>query len=313
MDDKPDKKTPGVRPALAWALLPALAAALALAFPPDGQMRSTFGQFLGRFHPILVHLPVALLILVPLMEILGMTKRFKALREAAGFVLGVAAAGAIVAAFDGWFLARFGGYSGKTVTYHMWGGVILSAVTLIAAGSRHALSNRKWAFGWFYPIVLVCAVGIMSWTGHEGGKLTHGEGFLTKYMPTTIRGWFGVSLPLAQEPGQTSVAIKDHSPYTTMVVPIFQRSCVSCHGPDKHKGDLRMDTYAFVMKGGEDGAVIVPGDPKASDLLRRVTLAKDDDEFMPSDGHKDLTPAEIEVLRAWILWGAPGPAPAPKA
>lgn len=308
MDKDPEKKPEGVRPSLRWALVPAVLAVVAALLPPDGTSRGTFGQFLGRFHPILVHLPIGLLVVVPLMEIMGMTKRFRALREAAGFVLLVAAIGAVVAAYDGWFLARFGGYGGKGVVYHMWGGIVLAFLMLVAAATRHELSNRRWALGWFYPIVLVAAVGLMSWTGHEGGKLTHGEAFLTKYMPNAIRPWFGVAAaPVAALAPTADPAPKDHSPYTVLIVPLFERSCVSCHGPDKQKGSLRMDTYAAVMKGGEDGAVIVPGDPKGSDLLRRITLPKDDDEFMPSDGHKVLSSSEVETIRQWIAWGAPGP------
>ncbi len=310
MDDTPEKAKPArkVGPALGWVILPALLAGVAFFFPPDGQSRGVFGQFLGRFHPILVHLPIGLLILVPVMELIGSTKRFRALREAAGFVLGVAAIGAIAAAADGWFLARFGGYGGELVTDHMWGGIILSALTIAAAATRTHLSNRRWALGWFYPIVLLAAVGLMGWTGHEGGQLTHGNGFLTKYMPDRLKGWLGVPIQHGVVVTPAAAAALDRSPYAIRVAPLFERSCVSCHGPNKQKGGLRMDTYALVMKGGEDGPVVVAGDPNGSDLLRRVLLPKDDDEFMPSDGHKVLSSTEIEVIRDWIAWGAPGPA-----
>ena len=308
MADEKEKKPKEISPILGWAIVPVILAIIAFVLPPNGEARAHFGQFLGRFHPIMVHVPIGLLVIVPLLELLGMTPRFKALREAAGFILGLAAIAAVIAAMDGWLLARFGGYSGRTVTLHMWGGIALSFLVIVAAGTRHELSNRRWTLGWFYPLVLVCAVGLMAWTGHEGGKLTHGDGFLTKYMPGPIRGWFGVPPepgPVAVDP---TVAAKDHSPYTILVVPLFERSCISCHGPEKQKGGLRMDTYALLMKGGEDGSIVTPGDPKKSDLYRRITLPKEDDEFMPSDGHKVLSSSEVETIRQWIAWGAPGPA-----
>jgi uncharacterized membrane protein len=309
MDKKPGDKPEEVRPSLMWAVIPAVIAIVAFLLPPDGTSRASFGQFLGRFHPILVHLPIGLLVIVPLMEILGASQRFRALREAAGFVLLIAAIASVLAAADGWLLARFGGYGGKGVIHHMWGGIALSFVMLVAAATRHELSNRRWALGWFYPIVLVAALGLMAWTGHEGGKLSHGEGFLTKYMPSAIRGWFGVAPAPVAPPVDVLAVPKDHSPYTVLVVPLFERSCVSCHGPEKHKGGLRMDSYAFILKGGEDGSIVTPGDPKKSDLYRRITLPKDDDEFMPSDGHKVLSSSEVETIRQWIAWGAPGPTP----
>jgi hypothetical protein len=82
---------------------------------------------------------------------------------------------------------------------------------------------------------------------------------------------------------------------------------VSCHRPDKHKGGLRLDAYAQLMAGGEDGAVVIPGDPAASEIVRRITLPPDDDDYMPSDGKKPLSAAEIQVIQDWIAGGAAGP------
>ena len=58
------------------------------------------------------------------------------------------------------------------------------------------------------------------------------------------------------------------------------------------------------------GPALVAGDPKASEILRRVTLPRDDDDFMPSDGHNLLTADQIALLTQWITWGAHGPQPA---
>ena len=117
---------------LRWGLLvlaPILIVFVLLIFlPPDGNERAQWAQFIGRFHLLVVHFPIALFLLVPVLELAGRTSRFAYLRLSAGFVLGLATVGAIVAAMLGWCLARSGGYSGPILTQHMWGGVSLAAV-----------------------------------------------------------------------------------------------------------------------------------------------------------------------------------------
>jgi hypothetical protein len=65
-----------------------------------------------------------------------------------------------------------------------------------------------------------------------------------------------------------------------------------------------MDTYAELMRGGEDGPVVVPGKPGSSDIIRRLKLPPTDDDSMPSDGDKPLTPEEILMVEHWIDAGA---------
>jgi mono/diheme cytochrome c family protein len=93
--------------------------------------------------------------------------------------------------------------------------------------------------------------------------------------------------------------------FTTDVKPIFAKSCVSCHGPDKQKGGLRLDRRADALRGGDSGPAIVPKNSNASILLQRVGSA-DPDHVMPPNG-KTLTNAEIEQLRRWIEAGASWP------
>ena len=87
---------------------------------------------------------------------------------------------------------------------------------------------------------------------------------------------------------------------------VFAHSCTKCHGQQKQKGGLRLDTRDAAMKGGDDGAALVAGKPGESELLRRVTLARGHDDAMPpKDGALD--PADVETLRKWIAAGAPWP------
>src|SRR5215467_5879275 len=91
-----------------------LVVTLLVAFlPPDGNERADWVQFIGRFHPLTVHFPIALFLLVPILEIVGRKTRFAYLRLSVNFVLGLATLGATFAAILGWCLARSGGYSGR--------------------------------------------------------------------------------------------------------------------------------------------------------------------------------------------------------
>ena len=93
--------------------------------------------------------------------------------------------------------------------------------------------------------------------------------------------------------------------YASRVAPILERNCSGCHGADKQKAELRLDSYAAILQGAKSGAVIKPGDAKASEIYHRITLPATDEDVMPSDGKPLLAPEEIAVLEKWIQAGAP--------
>ncbi len=278
--------------------------ALPFVAPPDGQERATLAQFFGRFHPLLVHAPITLLLLLPLLEVAGLFHPWAHLRATAGLVLGLATLGALAATGAGWLLAWSGGYQGETVTRHLWGGIALSAACLLLVALRRSYIAREGFLARvLYLPVLLGSIGLMAWTSHQGSAITHGEDFLTKHMPASLRTFLGVPLASVPENKTPAVAIPP-TLFTEKIAPILEKNCVSCHKPSKHKADLRMDTYALLMKGGENGTVVVPGDLKKSELHRRITLPADDDDFMPTDGKPPLKPAEIALIEQWITAGA---------
>jgi hypothetical protein len=97
--------------------------------------------------------------------------------------------------------------------------------------------------------------------------------------------------------------------YTGIVKPIFASTCLSCHGEVKQKKKLRLDSLAAIMKGGKDGAVVVPGNVDKSDLIDRITLPLNDDDHMPPKGKPQLTDKQIMLLEWWVKAGAPGDVP----
>src|SRR5262245_19837628 len=90
------------------------------------------------------------------------------------------------------------------------------------------------------------------------------------------------------------------------VAPILEQRCVSCHGPKKQKGKLRLDRKEHLFKGDEADWKVQPGKPDDSELLRRVKLPTGDEDVMPNEGPR-LSDAQIETLRSWIAAGADWP------
>lgn len=289
-------------------LLAIVFAILLLEAPPDGVERGEIAQFMGRFHPLAVHLPIALVLLAAVLECAGFFSGAKHLQSFAGFVLALAAASALIAVSLGWLLARSGGYEGELVARHMWGGISLAAVLVLCCALR----------GWntqIYGTALFAAMCLMVWTADQGGKLTHGTNFLTEHMPPQLRGILGVPLqtPKSSASNPASAAASSSTPpaekasvafFTSRVEPILEDRCTTCHGPEKKKGKLRLDSFDYVMRGGKDGVVVKPGDPKGSELFRRINLPRNHKDAMPAEGKPGLTAAQIKVIEFWIASGA---------
>jgi hypothetical protein len=93
--------------------------------------------------------------------------------------------------------------------------------------------------------------------------------------------------------------------YLDVVQPALERRCSGCHNNSKKSGGLSMASHETLLKGGSKGAVIIPGNPSASDLMRRVDLSPDSSDFMPKDGRPPLSRNEIVAITWWISQGAP--------
>ena len=257
----------------------------------DGRKHADWLQFVGRFHPLALHIPIGLIVLLPLLEMAGIFR--PALREAAGFVLGLAGVCCFGTLMLGYMLAYGSGDTGSTVTQHMWGGIALSIGLLLCLLARTSVSRAVVAYG--YPALLMCVLFTLLWTAHQGGTLTHGSGYLTAYMPAPLKrlGAF-----------QTADARDSSSFYGKAIHPVQDANCVACHGASKIEGGLRLDSYDALIKGGKDGAVVVPRDAQRSMLIERITLPADNKHAMPAEGRPPLKPDEIARIRAWIEQGA---------
>ena len=92
--------------------------------------------------------------------------------------------------------------------------------------------------------------------------------------------------------------------YAADIKPIFEKSCFKCHGAEKQKGKLRLDSLEATLKGGDDGKVLEPGKSAESTLVHSVARLDEDEAMPPTDKGKPLTKEEVGLIRAWIDQGA---------
>ena len=259
--------------------------------------------FFGRFHPLILHLPIGFLAIAFLLEILSRFDRFKSYQPAVEPILLLGAGSAVIAAGLGYLLAQGGGYNDDLLALHQWLGIgvavasLLSFVMLRQARSGKAVMDRAYV-GVFSVTVLV-----LMGAGHYGGSLTHGSDYLTQYMPNPLRKLAGLPPKESKEP--TVIANLDEAVvYTDIIHPILEARCVSCHNDDKKKGELMMHTVQALEAGGENGAIFVAGNADESHMMQRIHLPHEEEEHMPPDGKSQLSDEQIHLLTWWINEGA---------
>jgi hypothetical protein len=254
--------------------------------------------FLGRFHPMLVHLPIGGLVLLGMLELLAKVPRFKDAAQNKGLILGLTTAASITTALLGWMLSQSGGYDPELLPWHKWAGFAVAAACTLT-----------WLVSWLgqtqaYRFSLVATLAVLVVASHLGASITHGRDFLTQFAPGPLRALLRTNSRPAVAPGIAS-DLAQRPVFSELIQPILERRCTACHGPEKHKADLSMESYASLLKGGKDGPVLIAGKPFDSPMILRLLLPLNDDDHMPPDGKPQPTLAEIAALQWWIECGAP--------
>lgn len=118
----------------------------------------------------------------------------------------------------------------------------------------------------------------------------------------------------AASAGQEAAAAADGDLYTAKVQPIFKNNCYKCHAGMFHRGGLKLDTAANILKGGHDGVDVVPGHPEQSVLVKLIRHEGPANDPKPMPPHSKLSDEDIAVVEKWIKAGALMPVdPAPAA
>jgi len=296
--------------------------------------------FIGRFHPILLHLPVGALIFLVLLEVLCSTRRGEEkYGDAALLALLVGAAGSVMAVIAGILLSREGGYVGPNFSLHQTMGLIGTCGVLLSLVLRiTAMGRRSTELLQAYRALFLLSFGVLSLGAHFGGNMSHGNKFLTEHAPEPIKSqmigmekWMlsfvtppkpepevVVILEVKLEPKADPVLIPpvvvrvpapagdEKLVFQHLILPIFDAKCNKCHSEEKSKGELRLDTYEMAMKGGENAGDknIIPGKPDDSVTFQVISAPEDDSDHMPPEGKDQLTPPETALIKWWIQQGA---------
>ncbi len=280
---------------LCLLLLTALLIVIPLLPPPEAGTEGLLPA-LGRFHPLIVHFPIAFFFLLLVMELWSLKYPGKVHEGILHLTGGLAGLTTLAAILIGYFLYRSGDYQGALVQNHLWGGVGLGLLFILGwwfHRQRSTNDQKVWNNG--YWTCLIGANLLLIYTGHRGGQLTHGVDYLTELLP---------SISVGPATG-TEKPVEELLVYQDLIQPLFKKHCNSCHNQRKAKGGLILTSLPEINKGGKSGkSMIVSGKPEESELYARITLAPDHEDYMPPEGKPALPPQAVELLKWWILEGA---------
>ncbi|MDX2195524.1 MAG: c-type cytochrome domain-containing protein [Cytophagales bacterium] len=252
----------------------------------------TFISLFGKFHPLLVHLPIGFVFFGIILEIIDFghhkyydVRKYLTISIALSSILSVAA---------GYTLSLSGEYEGGLLNSHMYTGYTFNILSILWA-IWYLTGGQLQYYKAVNKILLILLFTMVCVTGHFGGSLTHGENYLT------------LNNDESEKPKNkiiVKVPLDKALLYRDVVQNIFDAKCVSCHSASKKKGALRLDNYEKIMQGGESGNVIVPGNAMQSELYKLITMDHVEKRAMPPKGKAPLTPEEIKMIQYWIDAGA---------
>ena len=135
------------------------------------------------------------------------------------------------------------------------------------------LKPAQFCYKPIYALLLFGSGASLIGAGHHGGEITHGDPLDSLPSKVLAKRSSQADKPVAVDP----VIYKD------IIHPILEEKCVSCHGPKKKKSGLRVDSYAYMLEGGDEDECLVPGDLERSTLITFLHLPLDDDLRMPPE------------------------------
>ena len=273
--------------------------------PLDGETGDSIGRFFGRFHVLVLHFPVACLVLAVACEIAHYTALTKVhartvARQCGTILVTTSAITACITVGLGLALASHDGHSGELVERHMILGVSVAALAVIAAALRHA-PLPHWSEA-IQGTSLVLATGLMFLAAHDGGSLVHGETYLSSHAPSSIKSMLEPAPsdePPASVDGLTQNAalhtdveplISEESlvKFDEQALPLLEQYCIRCHGAGKQEGGLRFDQ-------------LHPGMTRNSDISawKRARNALNAYEMPPEDA-RQITESDRLSLLTWL-------------
>ncbi|MFT5904566.1 MAG: putative membrane protein [Cryomorphaceae bacterium] len=281
--------------AAAIAIMPWLGT-VGMANPTTADTTGLWMNFLGKHHFLILHMPIGATVLVFILEALGLLTKSK---PSTTLALAFAAGTAIFAVVFGYFLYLTDSYTiNEQLEDHKNDGVIFTVMIILTFLIKYSYDVKK--FNWLKPsylVILMATVVMMYRAGHQGGVLVHKDPM--NAFPSKV---------LAEREAkkeQDKIVVTDPVIYTNIVHNILENKCISCHGEDKVKSGLRLDSMAHMLEGGDEEEALVAGDIDESYMITTIMLPMEDDMHMPPKKKPQITPEELKILKWWIEMGAP--------
>ena len=260
-----------------WFLNPLL---LLLAIYSETSKTNDVLLWFGKLHPLVLHFPIVIGIAIVIYFLFFQNKALEENTER--FILVGNALMASMVALLGLFLSKQDAYDTNTLNLHKWGGLSIAFISCLLIYIKNSTANYKKIIALVYLFVLLFFT-------HQGALLTHGENALS--IPTPV-----VAVEVKTVDSSLSV-------YEKAIAPILTQKCVSCHGPDKVKGKLQLQSPELIIKGGKDGNILTSFHNEEALLLQRIHLPNADEKHMPPDGKLQLTLEELTLLTKWVKAG----------
>ena len=291
-----DSKIKRASPCSRFTLFSIIATAIILiaGLYPYPEVSEEIVIFIGRFHPLVVHMPIGFIAAVVILQLVALFSQSN-LRIGIGTLLWFSMITAILSTIIGTLLAIPGGYDAELLLKHRQLGLGTSIATIWMLCAHR---SKRRGSGLFYSLSLLFGMGLLGATGHFGGSLTHGDDYLTAYLPVALGG---SAAPEPIDPGTP----EDAALYSRVIQPILDAKCVACHSDTKSNGELRMVDLEALLIGGKHGPALQPSNATESLMIERAQLPLDHKEHMPPEGKVQLSEAELEAISWWIDQGAP--------
>lgn len=258
-------------------------------------------EFIGHFHPLVVHLPIGILIFTFILELIQSKSKTK-FDQAILLGTFIGTTFAIVSATMGWLLSMDGGYDEQLLNSHQYAGWILCffcIVLIITKKYFHEIFYFNQLIKLLWGIIII----VLFLVGHFGGSITHGADYLILDLSAgnkEVNKVLSIDSISALPPEKQALV----NIYKGLIYPLLDAKCIQCHNSEKKKGNLQLTSIDLTLEGGIKGPAITPFRANESLMIQRMLLDPANDKHMPPRGKPQLNNKEIGLIYWWVQHGA---------
>ncbi|MGJ8692941.1 MAG: DUF1592 domain-containing protein [Thalassotalea sp.] len=273
--------------------------------PLDGVSGEGVLRFFGRFHPLVLHFPITLLVLALGFELLRFLSKPWARWSAIGLpLLVLAVITACITATLGVLLAANEGHMGALVERHRLLGISVAVLAILALGLRWLsakVKSKQSSLRLTSLATLSLTCFVMMIAAHDGGSMVHGASYLSQYAPAPLKSLLTPSSVVKHSPDEAKSLSSAKSPnseklnteilntYHHDIAPILERNCSSCHGDSKQKAGIRFDQLSPAMETDHE-----------VELWSSVRDALNSHQMPPKEEGRQPSSADRQKIVNWI-------------